>query len=320
MGFSKSMAKMSDGLEEINRAEADQVLSTSRGANIKESISSAYDKAAEIWDQGDVWNWGMYDADILREIESLIPEFAQFNTDGFSEQLYFYVLRRVPIELAEYSGKKVLEVGSGLGAGLNFLSRCVPGASLTGVDLSSVAVRRANSQFARAGSLRFLEGDAEKLPFEDGAFDVIINVESSHNYPDLARFLSEVERVLKPGGVFSLVDCFSEQRRQQLDSLKSMTPNLEWSTEQEVSAQVKASIQRRMSADSYMRKVMADKRMPSVHRVIALHSWMTIFGAQFAGYRDDGVVARVSRKLGALTLMEDVPIVAYSHHVATRLC
>ncbi|MEO6787193.1 MAG: methyltransferase domain-containing protein, partial [Chthoniobacteraceae bacterium] len=54
-------------------------------------------------------------------------------------------------------------------------------------------------------------GDAQKLPFADASFDAVINVEASHCYPDFSRFLSEVARVLRPGGHFLYADFrFSE--------------------------------------------------------------------------------------------------------------
>jgi ubiquinone/menaquinone biosynthesis C-methylase UbiE len=54
--------------------------------------------------------------------------------------------------------------------------------------------------------LDFIQGDAGNLPFADAAFDVVINVEASHCYPDFPRFLTEVARVLKPGGHFLYAD------------------------------------------------------------------------------------------------------------------
>jgi ubiquinone/menaquinone biosynthesis C-methylase UbiE len=52
----------------------------------------------------------------------------------------------------------------------------------------------------------FVHGDAEKLPFPDQSFDAVINVEASHAYPRLPRFLAEVVRVLRPGGHFLYAD------------------------------------------------------------------------------------------------------------------
>jgi SAM-dependent methyltransferase len=48
--------------------------------------------------------------------------------------------------------------------------------------------------------LTFRQGDAQRLPFADRSLDVVINVEASHCYPDFPGFLTEVARVLRPGG------------------------------------------------------------------------------------------------------------------------
>ena len=55
-------------------------------------------------------------------------------------------------------------------------------------------------------NLSFKNGDAEKIPFQDNSFDVILNVESSHCYGNMANFIAEVYRVLKPNGKFSWAD------------------------------------------------------------------------------------------------------------------
>jgi SAM-dependent methyltransferase len=59
--------------------------------------------------------------------------------------------------------------------------------------------------------VRFAVGDAENLAFPDDCFDSVINVESSHLYPDVDRFLAEVRRVLRPGGRLLLADMRSAQ-------------------------------------------------------------------------------------------------------------
>lgn len=54
--------------------------------------------------------------------------------------------------------------------------------------------------------LDFVCGNAEDLPFPENSFDAVINIESSHCYPRFARFLGEVNRVLRPGGDFLYAD------------------------------------------------------------------------------------------------------------------
>jgi SAM-dependent methyltransferase len=115
-------------------------------------------------------------------------------------QLYHHVIRAVDLH-----GLDVLEVGCGRGGGCSYVARYLRPRSLVGVDLSSRAISLCRRHHARPG-LSFLRGDAESLPIEDGAFDAVINIESSHCYRSMPRFLSEVRRVLRPGGHFLYAD------------------------------------------------------------------------------------------------------------------
>ena len=56
--------------------------------------------------------------------------------------------------------------------------------------------------------MTFTQGDALAMPFPDSSFDTVINVESSHCYSSMTDFLTEVRRVLRPGGSF----CFADLR------------------------------------------------------------------------------------------------------------
>jgi ubiquinone/menaquinone biosynthesis C-methylase UbiE len=103
-------------------------------------------------------------------------------------------------------GKHVLEVGSGRGGGVSYISRYHAPSEVIGIDYSAAAVRLATRLHAGMPSLQFRQGDAEKLPFPDSSFDAVINVESSHCYANMSVFVNEVERVLRPGGRFGWVD------------------------------------------------------------------------------------------------------------------
>ncbi|MFD1045581.1 methyltransferase domain-containing protein, partial [Kibdelosporangium lantanae] len=247
---------------------------------VKEVIAALYSGVAATWTLGELWNWGLNDPEIHQQIELLVPGYANFGTDGFSEQLYYYTLRAVPMAAEDFQDKHVLEVGSGVGGGLNFLSRLVGGATFTGVDLSPGAVDRANGSFSRGDRLRFVCGDAESLPFEDDSFDVVINVESSHNYPNLPGFFSEVARVLRPGGHLSVVDIFTDYRTKLFEEAKSDCPRLKWTAENDISELVRPAIRERMAPESYMNKQFAKQRMPLLHRVVGKHCWMAASGAK----------------------------------------
>lgn len=55
-------------------------------------------------------------------------------------------------------------------------------------------------------NVNFIQADAESLPFEDAAFDLITCRIAAHHFTDVKRFLEEVVRVLKPGGTFAFID------------------------------------------------------------------------------------------------------------------
>jgi len=102
----------------------------------------------------------------------------------------------------QLEGLRVLDVGCGRGGTVALMAETF-GAIATGVDLAPEAVAFCRKTHQRA---RFEVGDAEHLPFEDGSFDVVTNVESSHTYPSLRAFYGEVKRVLVKGGRFLYTD------------------------------------------------------------------------------------------------------------------
>jgi SAM-dependent methyltransferase len=59
------------------------------------------------------------------------------------------------------------------------------------------------------GNMEAAFADAEALPFEDARFELVTCRIAAHHFPDVARFVAEVRRVLKPGGTFALVDNIS---------------------------------------------------------------------------------------------------------------
>ncbi len=117
-----------------------------------------------------------------------------------SIQLYHHVASAVPVE-----GLRVLEVGCGRGGGASYVKRYLRPKQLTGVDFSAKAVRFCQGNHHVEG-LSFVQGDAESLPFADGSFDAVLNVESSHCYGSMPAFLRQVVRVLRPGGHFLFAD------------------------------------------------------------------------------------------------------------------
>jgi ubiquinone/menaquinone biosynthesis C-methylase UbiE len=118
----------------------------------------------------------------------------------YSIQLYQHLTDSV-----ELKNKDIVEVGSGRGGGLAHIARHNPAKSVIGVDLDKNAVAFSNS-FHNCRNLSFVAGNAQQLPLVTDSCDILLNVESSHRYPEMNLFLGEVNRVLRKGGHFLFTD------------------------------------------------------------------------------------------------------------------
>jgi len=118
----------------------------------------------------------------------------------------FIQLYNMNIRDVEMEGKEVLEIGSGRGGGASWIARTYKPKSLLAVDYSAEAVALSQGWFSDQDNLEFKEGNAQDLPLPDESFDIAYNVESSHCYSNIPDFLSEVFRVLRPGGRFCWTD------------------------------------------------------------------------------------------------------------------
>ena len=99
-----------------------------------------------------------------------------------------------------------LDCGCGLGGAAMLASR-EREVAVTGLNLHPDQVRAAKEEAIRQGSTaRFVEGNAQDMPFPDDSFDAIYCIESALHYPDKMAFLREARRVLRPGGRVAVCD------------------------------------------------------------------------------------------------------------------
>ncbi|MEJ2358555.1 MAG: class I SAM-dependent methyltransferase [Deinococcales bacterium] len=113
----------------------------------------------------------------------------------------------VRARLGEIRGRRALDVATGGGHTARALAEA--GALVTVSDLTPEMLAAAETHLRGAlpdAQLTFVAAAAEALPFEDGAFDLVTCRIAAHHFGDPRAFLAEVARVLRPGGVFLLVD------------------------------------------------------------------------------------------------------------------
>ena len=137
----------------------------------------------------------------------------------------------------EMKGKKVLDVGCGLGGPCRMLAEeydCV----VTGVDLSEEYIRTAKELSKLVGledKTTFVQGDATELSFKDAVFDVVWTQHVQMNVPDKEKLYSEIARVLRPGGYFLFYDILKKGRA-------PVTYPMPWADSSELSFLINADV------------------------------------------------------------------------------
>ena len=164
----------------------------------KEAIQTYYTQCA--------WVYGLL---VSREgaVHLALNPDGRYDPKGLEEQP-----RLVQAELDRLSPTKaprrVLEIGCGKGYNSDALARHNPDVRFCGIDLTPAHVALANEKARRRPNLTFHQADYHALPFPDASFDLVFGIECLCHARDLAQVLSEVRRVLRPGGRFVLTDGF----------------------------------------------------------------------------------------------------------------
>lgn len=121
------------------------------------------------------------------------------------EDYVIYLMHIASYRFAEQytAGKRVLDYGCGSGYGSSWIAKSA--AHVTAVDVAEDAIAHAGKQFA-APNLEFMTIDpARPLPLADESFDTVLSFQVFEHVDDTARYLSEIRRVLVPGGRLVLI-------------------------------------------------------------------------------------------------------------------
>lgn len=142
----------------------------------KRNNLAIYDEVADQWWSDNI-RW-------VRTLKALVPgRLAWFN-------------RHV-----DWAGQDVLDLGCAGG----FMAEALAGlgARVTGIDPAARAIEAARSHAAASGlDITYNVGVGEALPYPDQSFDIVVCVDVLEHVADLDKVLAEIERTLRPGGVF----------------------------------------------------------------------------------------------------------------------
>src|SRR2546423_4132473 len=118
---------------------------------------------------------------------------------------------------------RVLDVGCGSGWATRLLAGFAINGRVTGIDISDEMVRVARESSKKYPNVDFEIASAERLPFNTDEFTYAFSMESLYYYQDIPKALSELQRVLRSGGLFvAVVDLYweNEATHQWIDNLK----------------------------------------------------------------------------------------------------
>lgn len=123
--------------------------------------------------------------------------------DRFFDEQMTFLNHRLVADARLRPGMRVLDLGSGTGYPALLAAQTVgPSGSVIGIDLAEQMVAAAERKAKRLGltNITFHQGDVTTLPFEGNSFDAVTSRFCLMFLPDVATSVSEIRRVLKPGG------------------------------------------------------------------------------------------------------------------------
>ncbi len=135
--------------------------------------------------------------------EQLREEFNRWADAGRGEEMEHdhWPITKPALELMRIAPTdNILDVGCGAGWLSRILSRGVPEGRVVGMDISDEMIHRARRASVDFANLVFIVGEVDEIPWESNFFSRVISVESSYYWPDPAKGVREIYRVLGEGG------------------------------------------------------------------------------------------------------------------------
>jgi ubiquinone/menaquinone biosynthesis C-methylase UbiE len=148
----------------------------------------------------------MNDEQLFKSKEYFFDRWAP-SYDNLLPSVFYQAIHQRLLEYVALADRAaILDLGCGTGRLIDRLLLKFPTIQATGLDLSAEMLRQARQNKRDRARVIYISGNAENLPFAIGQFDAVFNTISFLHYPDPERVLSEIQRVLKPGGTYYLAD------------------------------------------------------------------------------------------------------------------
>ncbi len=135
------------------------------------------------------------------------------NYDGLNRVITFGIdvkWRKKVVEIIKATNpKNILDIATGTGDLAIMQSKAIPKAKVVGLDISSGMLevgKQKISSLKLDDKIEMVLGDSENIPYEDNFFDAITVSYGVRNFENLNKGLTEIKRVLKPGGTFVVLE------------------------------------------------------------------------------------------------------------------
>lgn len=122
------------------------------------------------------------------------------------------------------SGEHILELGCGSGYAMKLIVEKNVAEKVVGLDLSPAVIRSAairNKKALKNEKAKLVHGNVKSLPFEDDQFEKVFSIHTIYFWDELPAAVSEISRVLKPGGacVITLCNGKNEEKWEGIDNM-----------------------------------------------------------------------------------------------------
>lgn len=156
-------------------------------------------------------------------VHMALNEGNRFDADGFYGQV-----QRMCAAWPDCPPADLLELAFGQGFNLAWLGKRYPGCRFTGIDLTPghVAVATERVRQMRLANVFLQQGDYHQLPYADASFDEVLAVEAFCHALDPCHAFTEVARVLRPGGRFTLFDGYLQRPAAELPEAQALAVDL----------------------------------------------------------------------------------------------